>query len=110
MFLFFYNSLLYLFSPFILLIMLYRVLVGKEDKFRYFEKFGFSNKKRRFKRKVVWFHACSVGEVKSIFNLTEEFSKKKIQYFNYDKYTFIIGLRKGEFLKQSHSSIFTLRF
>ena len=77
MFLFFYNVLLYLLSPFILLIILYRVLIGKEDKFRYFEKFGFSNKERRVKRKVVWFHACSVGEVKSIFNLTKEFSKEK---------------------------------
>ena len=77
MFLFFYNVLLYLLSPFILLVMLYRVLIGKEDKLRYFEKFGFSNKKRIFKRKVIWFHACSVGEVKSIFNLTKEFSKEK---------------------------------
>ena len=51
MFLFFYNVLLYLLSPFILLVMLYRVLIGKEDKLRYFEKFGFSNKKRYLREK-----------------------------------------------------------
>ena len=99
MFLFFYNALLYLLSPFILLIMLYRVLIGKEDKFRYFEKFGFSYKKRRVKRKVVWFHACSVGEVKSIFNLTKEFSKEKYSILITTNTLFIISLRKKEFLQ-----------
>ena len=69
MFLFFYNFFLYLTSPIIILIILIRVILGKEHNKKYIEKLGITNNIYKKKNKLIWFHACSVGEVKSSYNL-----------------------------------------
>ena len=73
---FFYKILinfLLLISPIILII---RLIKGKEDYIRFREKFGFFPKKRN-SGKLIWFHGASVGEIQSIIPLIEKFEKNK---------------------------------
>ena len=73
---FFYKILinfLLLLSPIILII---RLIKGKEDYIRFKEKFGFFSKKRNY-GKLIWFHGASVGEIQSIIPLIEKFEKNK---------------------------------
>ena len=69
-----YNIFLYVLSPFITIFFFFRVIIGKEDKNRFLEKLSFISKKRP-PGKLVWVHACSVGEVRSAYNLIKSFSK-----------------------------------
>ena len=70
-------SLLLLISP---IILIYRILKGKEDPKRFHEKFGFFPGKKT-KKKLIWFHGSSVGEILSIIPIIEkiESEKKNIQ-------------------------------
>ena len=77
MFLFFYNFFLYLTSPIIILIILIRVILGKEHNKKYIEKLGITNNIYKKKNKLIWFHACSVGEVKSLERISQIFLNKK---------------------------------
>jgi 3-deoxy-D-manno-octulosonic-acid transferase len=70
-----YRFLLILLSPFILVFLLYRIIIGKEHKKRYPERFGFASKSRP-KGALIWFHAASIGEVVSVFYLIEKISEK----------------------------------
>ncbi len=65
-------NLVFLFSPILILI---RLIKGKEDPNRYKEKFCIYSKKNNFKS--VWFHAASVGEFMSIIPVIEKIEKKK---------------------------------
>lgn len=69
-----YNTLLYIFFPFIIFFFFLRVALGKEDKKRFLEKLSFISKKRP-KGEIVWVHACSVGEVRSSYNIIKNFLK-----------------------------------
>ncbi len=60
-------NLVFLISPIILII---RLLKGKEDLYRFKEKFCFFSKKRK-KGKLIWFHGASVGEIQSIVPILE---------------------------------------
>ena len=66
---FVYNILLFFLFPIIGIIFFFRILLGKEDKKRYKEKFGFYDKTKHDNNHLIWFHACSVGEAKSVFSL-----------------------------------------
>ena len=69
------------FEIFLFLFLKYRLIKGKEDKNRIFERKGISNFERP-QGKLIWFNAASVGESLSILNLVEELSKKnKNLYF-----------------------------
>ena len=61
-------NLVFLISPIILVI---RLLKGKEDLYRCKEKFCFFSKKRK-KGKLIWFHGASVGEIQSIVPILEK--------------------------------------
>ena len=65
-------SLIILLSP---VIVLYRIIKGKEHKTRFTEKFSKSTGKRR-KGKLIWFHGSSVGEILSIIPLVRYYEKK----------------------------------
>ena len=67
------TSILLLFSPFIIL---YRILMNKEDKFRVKEKFCFSSKLRG-NGKLIWFHGSSVGEIMSIIPIIKRYDNDK---------------------------------
>ena len=67
------TSILLIFSP---LIILYRILKNKEDKFRVKEKFCFSSKLRG-NGKLIWFHGSSVGEIMSIIPIIKIYDNDK---------------------------------
>ena len=68
----FFITLLLLISPLIILI---RLLNGKEDRKRFAEKFSLTSHKP-VKGKTIWFHAASVGEIMSIVSILEYYEKK----------------------------------
>ena len=70
----FYRSLTALLYPFLIALIFVRRLINKEDKVRYKEKIFpncFDIKKSKNK-KLIWFHAASVGEFKSILPIIKE--------------------------------------
>ena len=76
------SNLVFLFSP---ILILFRLIKGKEDPNRFQEKFCFYSKKNNFVS--VWFHAASVGELMSIIPVIEKVEKNKnikqiIKFFN----------------------------
>ncbi len=54
--------------PFLLILTFLRIIIKKEDPIRFKEKIFSShfNVKRNFNKKLIWFHASSIGELKSI--------------------------------------------
>ena len=72
-----YRFLINLFYPLIVVVIFLRKLIGKEDPIRYKEKIFVSHFKvnRKNKTKLIWFHAASVGEVKSILPIVKELTK-----------------------------------
>ena len=74
MILFIYRILInfvFIFSPFIILI---RVLKKKEDIKRFKEKLCFFSK-RKIKKKLIWFHGASVGEITSVIPIVLKLEK-----------------------------------
>ncbi len=69
----FFISIILLFSP---VIIIYRILKNKEDKFRVKEKFCFPSEKRS-RGKLVWFHGSSVGEIMSIIPIIKKYDKDR---------------------------------
>ncbi len=57
------------------IIFLYRILINKEHKTRFLEKLSISPKYSR-NEKMVWFHCCSVGELRSIIPLIKKLESK----------------------------------
>ena len=68
-----FTSILLIFSP---LIILYRILKNKEDKFRVKEKFCLPSKLRG-NGKLIWFHGSSVGEIMSIIPIIKKYDNDK---------------------------------
>ena len=68
------TSLLY---PFLLILIFIRKYFNKEHQIRYKEKIFFShfNADRKDETQLIWFHAASIGEFKSIVPIIEELIK-----------------------------------
>ncbi len=62
------SELFLLISP---IIILYRILKGKENIYRFSERYAI-NSKKRLSGKLIWFHCSSVGELLSIIPLVEK--------------------------------------
>ena len=58
------------------LIIIYRIIINKENKSRFLERYGFSSIKRK-NGKLIWFHCSSVGELLSIIPLIEKLDNNK---------------------------------
>ena len=65
---FLYQLLTTFFYPIFIILIYYRKLIKKEDSVRYKEKIFSSNfnVSRKHNSKLIWFHAASIGELKSI--------------------------------------------
>ena len=75
----FYKILSYFFLVISPIIIIYRIIIKKENKKRFLERYGFKSTKRK-KGLLIWFHCSSVGELISIIPLLEKFeSNKKIK-------------------------------
>jgi 3-deoxy-D-manno-octulosonic-acid transferase len=74
---FLYRVLINFFYPLIIIIIFLRKFAKKEDSIRFKEKI-FSSKFNAIKKKskLIWFHAASIGEFKSILPLIEELNKE----------------------------------
>ena len=64
-------SIILLISPIIIIL---RIFKNKEDQKRFVEKFSIPSKRRQ-NGPLIWFHACSVGEVLSIIPLIKYYEK-----------------------------------
>ena len=76
MFFFIYQFLLSIITFFSPLIIIFRILKNKEDKFRFKEKFCFISKKRGA-GKLIWFHGSSVGEILSAIPIIKKYDNDK---------------------------------
>ena len=73
-----YRVLTNILYPFLIIYIFIRVLKKKEDPKRFKEKilFNFFNVNKNKKLELLWFHASSVGELKSIIPIITELNKK----------------------------------
>ena len=72
-----YRTITFIFYPLIIIFIYLRRFNKKEDKKRYKEKLFSScfNIKRNYDLKLIWFHAASIGELKSILPVINELDK-----------------------------------
>ncbi len=70
-----YNVISYIFLLISPVIIIYRFLINKEDKKRFFERFAINSQNRK-KGKLIWFHCSSVGELLSIVPIIEKLEKE----------------------------------
>ncbi len=83
---FLYRLTIFLLFPVLVTIIFFRKLVKKEHATRYKEKFSKShfNIQRKKNTRLLWFHAASVGEVRSIYPIVNELNK------NYKNLEFLV--------------------
>ena len=76
---FIYRFLTIFFYPIFLILIYFRKLLNKEDCYRYKEKIFPSNffPDKDNNKKLIWFHAASIGEVQSIFPLIQKLNDEK---------------------------------
>tara|TARA_B100001057_G_scaffold301360_1_gene301550 strand:- start:1959 stop:3239 length:1281 start_codon:yes stop_codon:yes gene_type:complete len=72
-----YRFLTTIIYPFLVIFIILRIFFNKEDSSRYKEKIFFSHFKvsRKTNTKLIWFHAASIGELKSIIPIIKELNK-----------------------------------
>ncbi len=85
--------------PLLILIIYLRRIFNKEDKIRFKEKLFYSSFLNDFdnNKKLIWFHAASIGEVQSIIPIISQIDKKT------NKFNFLITtitLSSGKFLEE----------
>ena len=79
---FVYRFLTTIFYPILIILIYIRKLQKKEHKFRFKEKIfsSYFNILRKKNFKLVWFHAASIGEMRSILPIIKEINKRKSNY------------------------------
>ena len=71
-----YNFLIYLLLLLSPIVIIYRIIIGKEDSSRFLERFCVY-KKINIKNPLIWFHTASVGEMMSIIPVLKKLEKNK---------------------------------
>ena len=69
-----YRFLTSFFYPFLVILIYFRMILKKEDNLRYKEKIfpGYFNPRKNKIKKLIWFHAASVGELKSVLPIIKK--------------------------------------
>ena len=100
--LFVYRFLTTFFFPFILILIFFRKLLGKEDSKRYREKIFSSSflSNRNFKKKLIWIHAASIGEITSVIPVIKKLSEENLEL---DFLLTTVTLSSGNLIKKSFS-------
>ena len=77
-----YRLLINILFPIIVVFIFVRTFLNKEDKKRYKEKLFYSsfNSSRNNKKKLIWFHAASIGELNSITPLISKLDEKDFEF------------------------------
>ena len=90
-----YKLLTIIIYPFLFLLVLLRKKINKEHPQRYKEKIlsSYYNIKRNNNSRLIWFHAASIGEFKSILPIIEKLND---DHNNYDFLITTITLSSGE--------------
>ncbi len=72
--LFIYRFITFFFYPFLIILIYLRKLLNKEDKKRFKEKIfpSYFSPQKNLEKKLIWFHAASIGEVQSIIPIIEK--------------------------------------
>ena len=73
-----YKVLTTILYPFLFLFLFVRKIIKKEDPIRYKEKIltNYFNVKKKNNAKLIWFHAASIGEFKSIMPIINQINDK----------------------------------
>ena len=90
-----YRHLVNILFPIIIFLIYLRVWFKKEDKNRFKEKLFISsfNITRNKDKKLIWFHAASIGEIKSIIPLIKKLNtNNKFEFFEI-LYLFVSAVR-----------------
>ena len=76
-----YRVLTFFLYPFLVVFLYYRVFIKKEDSIRFKEKIypKHFNIKKNSDLKLIWFHAASIGEFKSIIPIIKELQKRNLE-------------------------------
>ncbi len=74
-----YRILTNLLYPLLLILIYYRKIINKEDPIRYKEKIlvSYFNVREKENSKLIWFHAASIGEFKSIIPIINQLNLKR---------------------------------
>ncbi len=75
-----YNIFWILLLPFVILLMIFRIVTGKEDILRIRERVGLPRVVRSLKHDIIWIHAASVGESKIALTLAKYLPKSSPNY------------------------------
>ena len=99
-----YSLFTFFFYPIFLLIIFFRKLINKEDSKRYKEKIFLNSlsSERNMKKKLLWFHAASLGEVQSIFPIIHYFNKENE---NFEFLITTITLSSGKLVEKEFDRI-----
>lgn len=94
-----YRLLSTLLYPLFVVLIFIRKILKKEDKIRFKEKIFTSSFLKNFneEKKIIWFHAASIGEVQSIIPIIGQLNSKK-QKFNFLITT--VTLSSGKFIAE----------
>ncbi len=102
-----YRFITNLFYPIFIILIFFRKLMNKEDKVRYKEKIfpSYFSSDTIIKKKLIWFHAASLGEVQSILPLIFKLNKKRKLEFLITTVT----LSSGELVKKKIKNFDNMR-
>jgi len=100
-----YRFITFFFYPIFIITIFLRKILNKEDKSRYkekiFSKYFFPRKQK--KKKLIWFHAASIGEVQSIFPII---SKLKKNNKNFEFLITTVTLSAGRLVHKKYINTF----
>tara|TARA_A100001015_G_C15011536_1_gene723344 strand:+ start:1136 stop:1450 length:315 start_codon:yes stop_codon:yes gene_type:complete len=102
---FIYRSITFFFYPILIILIFFRKLLKKEDSIRYKEKIFSSHfsPDADNKKKLIWFHAASIGEAQSILPVIQKLNgdDKNLEFL-----ITTVTLSAGNLMEKKNNSLF----